>query len=291
MGIATCNFFLALWKLYCSLAHSLHPVTTGNKKPTWNPEAWWCKKEKKKKNKAWPAALGWPHRWRYGDKRGAPSHGLAPVGSKLGDEQILSTILFYPLSTHLPKLSYRRIAFVHTQKLITAVKQYVGEIRHRYQNCTHKPQCEASLFPVGLVVGVFMCMTCLPQWEEKLLYQLRAVLTDSLKTHSAMKMWLLLCNRMHNITFVRSWGSLTHSTTWWLSQLQALSVLILRSAKSLSCSELMCTSPKVRKPTKINTNLWVASQLNWNSSCWKSWSCLCGGLCYGVWQVNWVNQN
>lgn len=173
----------------------------------------------------------------------------------------------------------------------SAVKQYVGEIRHRYQNCTHKPQCEASLFPVGLVVGVFMCMTCLPQWEEKLLYQLCAVLTDSLKTHSAMKMWLLLCNRMHNITFVRSWGSLTHSTTWWLSQLQALSVLILRSAKSLSCSELMCTSPKVRKPTKINTNLWVASQLNWNSSCWKSWSCLCGGLCYGVWQVNWVNQN
>lgn len=95
----------------------------------------------------------------------------------------------------------------------SAVKQYVGEIRHHYQNCTHKPQCEASLFPVGLVVGVFMCMTCLPQWEEKLLYQLRAVLTDSLKTHSAMKMWLLLCNRMHNITFVRSWGSLTHSTT------------------------------------------------------------------------------
>lgn len=129
----------------------------------------------------------------------------------------MSTILFYPLSTHLPKRSYRTAPelLLCTDRSPLQLSNNMweknpAEIRHRYQNCTHKPECEASLFPVGLVVGVFMCMTCLPQWEEKLLYQLRAVLTDSLKTHSAMKMWLLLCNRMHNIAFVRSWGSLTH---------------------------------------------------------------------------------
>lgn len=90
-----------------------------------------------KKKKSCSAVLGWPIRRRYVDKAGAFSHGLAPIGSRPEDKQILSTLWFYPPTTHLLKLSYSttgernqsslRFAFEHRKKPITAVKQHTGE--------------------------------------------------------------------------------------------------------------------------------------------------------------------
>lgn len=112
------------------------------------------------------------------DKTGASSRGLAPIGSKPEDKQILSTLSFYPPTTHLPQLSYHRgrnqsslrFAFVHRNKPITAVKQYMGEesgwnkasLSGLYWQTT---ECEAQLFPVSSLLA---CMRHLPQWEEKL---------------------------------------------------------------------------------------------------------------------------
>lgn len=169
MKVSTCSFFPAFWTQYCSLAHSLHSACTRNKKPTWNPEAWWCKKKKKFGQWFW---FG-PHRHRYGDKEGTSSHGLAPIGSKPADKQILSTLSFHPPPTHQPKLSYYRgrnksslrLAFVHINKPFTVVKQYMGEesrwnkplLSGLYQQTT---ECEAQLFPVSTVGEFSICMRC-----------------------------------------------------------------------------------------------------------------------------------
>ena len=104
------------------------------------PGAMVVQKKKSKKNKK--KKLGqrsWfgPRRRRYGDKGGASSHGLTPVGSKPADKQILSTLLFHLPTTHQPRLSYHRqrkktslrFAFVHINKPITLVKQYIWEER------------------------------------------------------------------------------------------------------------------------------------------------------------------
>lgn len=165
--LATCSFFPALWTQYCSSAHSLHSACTRNKKPTWNLEPRWCKKKQKKKKLGQRSWVG-PRRLRYGDRGGASSHGLTPVGSKPADKQMLSTLLFHLPTTHQPRLSYHRgkkksslrFAFVLINKPITLVKQYIweeqGEIRHHYQDTivTDHRVC-SSVVPCQHCRGVF----------------------------------------------------------------------------------------------------------------------------------------
>lgn len=127
----------AVSSLLCE--HSIVPQPTacilpaqGTKSP---PETWshgGAKKSKKKKKLGQRSWVG-PRRLRYGDKGGASSHGLTPVGSKPADKQMLSTLLFHLPTTHQPRLSYHRgkkksslrFAFVLINKPITLVKQYI----------------------------------------------------------------------------------------------------------------------------------------------------------------------
>lgn len=71
-----------------------------------------------------------------------------------------------------------------------------GEIRHHYQT-----ECEAQLFPVSTARVFFYAHVFeMPASAGGKITSISVMFIDSLKTHSAIKMWQVLRNRMHNIT-------------------------------------------------------------------------------------------
>lgn len=175
--VATCSFLLALWTLsteYCSSAHSLHSRAQGTKSP---PETQEHGIKKKKKNPAWPPALGSPHRRWLADKRGASSRGLVPIGSKPTDKGSSSTVTFYQPTAQLPKASCHRgekwkqpwICFVHRNKLTPHLSSDTWEREKKSWNKAslsdlywQTTDFECRLFPVRIVKGGFTHLHKMP---------------------------------------------------------------------------------------------------------------------------------